>query len=252
MLKIRTRHIQSCAVVCAMGIIATSQAAAADPQDRFEPYNRSMFNFNKGVDKVVLTPVATGYQIVIPDLARQGIHNAFMNVDSIPIVINDFLQAKGNRGTRDLWRLFFNTTFGCFGLFDIATPMGIPREENDFGLTLATWGYKNSNYFIIPILGPSTVRDTIGLGVDYEFLTIYPYIDDDEVRYSLVILDLIQRRADAFQYQKLIDQASLDPYVFQRNAYMQKRDYKINRGEDSNTDTAHETNANDKDPYAAY
>lgn len=247
--KIWGQYSLALTAVLTLGIAVEASAATTDNPDRFESYNRSMFHFNDGLDKVVLTPIATGYQIVVPELAQKGIHNEFNNIDSVPIIINDVLQVRLNQTARDLWRLFFNLTFGFLGLYDVGNQIGLPKKDNDFGLTLARWGYKHSNYFILPVLGPGTVRDSIGKGVDYELLSVYPYIDNKTVRYSLVGLDFIQTRADLLQYQNAINQASLDPYIFQRNAYLQKRQYDINQlsGEDKD----HETNANNDDPYVA-
>ena len=246
--SIRKWKKQSIVLICA-GVLTTG-AYAAENQDRFEAYNRSMAHFNDGLDKVVLTPVATGYQIVVPDMARKGIHNEFNNIDSIPVIINDVLQAKGNQCARDLWRLFFNMTFGVLGLVDVSSQMGLPKHSNDFGLTLAQWGYKNSSYFVLPVFGPSTVRDGLGLGVDMGVLSVYPYIHNKRVRYSAAGLDFIQWRADMLKYQNLIDQASLDPYLFQRDAYLQKRTHAVNNPSDK--DAADDSNAsNNDDPYTA-
>lgn len=238
---------QSMVLLCAW--LLTTTAYAAENQDRFESYNRSMTHFNDGLDKVVLTPVATGYKIVVPDIARKGIHNEFNNIDSVPVIINDLLQAKGNQCMRDFWRVFFNMTFGVLGLVDVASQMGLPKHSNDFGLTLAQWGYKNSSYFVLPVFGPSTVRDSLGLGVDYEVFSVYPHIHSKRLRYSATGLDFIQWRADLLKYQNLIDQASLDPYLFQRDAYLQKRTHAINNPADK--DEADDINANnhDDDPY---
>jgi phospholipid-binding lipoprotein MlaA len=217
-----------------------AHAESEAQQDRFEAYNRRMFAFNQGADKVVFTPIATGYNVVVPGFARTGIHHVFSNIDSVPIIINDFLQLKGNQGARDLWRLFFNTTFGVLGIFDVASKMGLPAQDNDFGVTLAQWGYKDSHYFILPFLGPSTVRDGIGTTIDYNFLMVYPYINDRTTEYSLIGLDFVQRRADLLRYQNLINQASVDQYVFQRDAFMQKRAYTLKNllGKDSNDASA--------------
>lgn len=245
--KIWGQYRSALAILLAFGIAGAASAATTDNPDRFESYNRSVFHFNDGLDKVVLTPIATGYQLVVPELAQKGIHNEFNNIDSVPIIINDILQVRLNQTARDLWRLFFNLTFGFLGLYDVGSQIGLPKKDNDFGLTLARWGYKNSNYFILPIFGPGTVRDGIGKGVDYELLSVYPYIDNRPLRYGLVGLDFVQRRADLLQYQNLIDQASLDPYVFQRNAYLQKRTYDINHL--SGKDEDHEANSSNDDPY---
>ena len=228
---------------CFLPSISQATSAVKDP---YEPYNRVMFNFNRDIDLLIMTPVASMYKTFLPNIAQEGIHNAFNNLDSVPVIINDALQFKVYQFAQDTWRLFFNTTFGILGLFDVASKIGLPSHDNDFGMTLATWGYKNSNYFIIPFFGSSTIRDAIGFGVDSQFFTVYSYLDEVSLRNYLLALDFIQNRADKLQYQPLIDQAALDQYIFMRDAYMQRRTHVINR---NNSKDPNDNGYSNDDPF---
>jgi phospholipid-binding lipoprotein MlaA len=210
-----------------LSMASTSQAV--NPDDPYESFNRVMYNFNDFIDKAILKPVATAYNKVIPKPVVKGIGNIFNNIDTIPTVINDVLQANFYQASSDTWRFAINTTVGIGGFFEVADKMGLERNSEDLGLTLAQWGWKNSNYLVLPFLGPTTVRDGLAWPVNYEFFTIYPYIHPLGVRYSIYSLYIISKRAEALRFQDVIEQASLDRYVFMRDAYMQHRRYKIER-----------------------
>ena len=198
---------------------------SATPRDPYQNYNRHAYKLNDTLDKVIFKPVASAYSTILPNPVRKSISNFFGNLATIPTIANDLLQAKFEQATSDSWRLFFNTTLGIGGLFDIATKMGLPEHYEDLGLTLAHWGYTSSAYLVLPILGPSTVRDAITLPIHYSYLTVYPYIQDKTVSYSLVGLNFVSKRADLLDFDGTIQQASIDPYRFQRNAYLQRREY---------------------------
>lgn len=198
-----------------------------NPQDPFEPFNRTMFNMNEGIDKVILKPTATIYNKIVPKPLNKGIANAYNNIDTIPTVINDILQLNFYWTARDAWRLGINSTIGILGLFDVGSYLGVKLHKNDFGLTLARWGCKNSNYLVLPFFGSSTVRDGIGIPVDYFYFSIYPHIYPPTVRYSLYALGVVQRRAQLLQLEPIFEEAALDKYVFMRDAYLQNRAYQI-------------------------
>lgn len=200
-----------------------------NPKDPFEPFNRVMFNFNEALDKVILKPVATLYNKIVPKPLAKGIGNFFANMNMVPTVANDLLQANFYQATSDAWRLGVNSTIGVVGLFDFATDIGLEPNTEDFGLTLAQWGYKNSNYLVLPFFGPSTTRDTLGLPVNYFYLSVYPYIEPVNVRYRIYALGIVSRRADLLHYQGVFEQAAVDKYIFIRDAYMQRRAYLIQR-----------------------
>lgn len=205
-----------------------------NPRDPYEPFNRVMYNFNDFLDNAILKPVATFYTKVVPKPVVKGVSNFFFNIDTIPTVINDVLQANLYQATSDFWRLAINTTAGIGGFFDVATTIGLEPNKEDFGLTLARWGYTNSNYLVLPFFGPSTLRDGIGLPVDYYAFSIYPRITPTRNRYALYGLSVVVRRADLLRFQGVLDQAALDRYVFIREAYIQRRNYLIQRNKELN------------------
>lgn len=202
----------------------------ANPEDPYEPFNRVMFTFNDYFDRFVLKPVATVYNKITPKPLAKGFSNFFNNIDTIPTVINDVLQGNLYQATSDAWRLAINSTIGILGFFDVAERMGLEPNSEDFGLTLAQWGYKNSNYLVLPFMGPGTVRDsTIGFPVNYYYMSLYPYIRPINLQYRLYFANIIVKRADLLRYQSVMEQVSIDKYVFMRNAYMQHRAYLIER-----------------------
>lgn len=201
-------------------------------KDPYERFNRVMFRFNDALDQFILKPVANVYNAILPKPITKGIGNIFANIDTIPTVFNDVLQANIYQATSDAWRLVINSTVGILGFFDVAAQIGLEPNKEDFGLTLAQWGYKDSNYLVVPFLGPSTPRDALGWPVDYYAFSIYPYIHPKIRRYELYALGVVSRRADLLRYQNVMEQLSVDKYVFLRNAYMQRRAYLIQRNKE--------------------
>jgi phospholipid-binding lipoprotein MlaA len=200
--------------------------------DPYEHFNRAMFQFNEVVDKLILKPAATLYSKIVPKPLSKGLSNAFNNIDTIPTVINDLLQANFYQAANDFWRLALNSTVGILGFFDLASTIGLEPNKEDFGLTLAQWGYKNSNYLVLPFLGPGTVRDQIGRPINYQFFTIYPYIYPIRTRYEFYFSSFVVKRAELLHYQNVLGQASLDDYTFVRDAYMQRRTYQMQRNKE--------------------
>jgi len=211
---------------------ATQLISAGEPVDPYEPFNRVMFRFNDTVDKVLLKPLATLYLAIVPKPAVTGIRNFFSNVDTLPTIPNDILQGNFYQGIRDTWRLLINTTVGLLGFFDPATHIGLGPNKEDFGLTLAQWGYHHSGYLVIPFLGPTTTRDLIGFPIDYYFFSIYPHINPTRTRYELYGLGVLSRRAELLSYENVMEQAAIDRYVFMRDAWMQRRAWLINRNKE--------------------
>jgi phospholipid-binding lipoprotein MlaA len=211
---------------------SSAATAAANDQDPYEGYNRIMFDFNEHFDTLIAKPIARFYNAIMPRPLNEGVHNFFNNINTITTVANDLLQANFYQATNDTWRLGINSTVGVLGFFDIASRMQLKPYQNDFGLTLAKWGVTESNYLVLPILGPSTPRDLVGIPVDYFAFSVYPYVHPDSRRYGLLALSMIDTRAQLLKKQSLIDEVSLDKYTFVRNAYMQNRAYKIKQNED--------------------
>jgi len=219
-----------------IGITAYAATTYHDPADPYENYNRHAFKLNQKLDQVAFKPLATTYNTVLPWPAKKGISNFFNNLNMVPTIINDILQGNLHNTASDSWRLLINSTVGVLGLVDVASDINLPQHSEDLGLTLAKWGYTNSHYLVLPIFGPSTVRDGLALPVDYEVTSVYPYIYPISARYSLVSLNFISKRAQLLDFQDVIDQASLDPYAFQRNAYLQRRAYLIEQNSPESKD----------------
>lgn len=200
-----------------------------NPKDPYEPFNRVMYHFNDLFDKLLLKPVATFYNIVVPKPITKGISNIFSNIDNIPTIANDILQFNFYQAASDTWRLAINTTVGIGGFFDVAASLGLERNYEDLGLTLARWGWVNSNYLVVPFLGPTTVRDVLAWPVNYQYLTVYPYVYPIALRYQIYITSIVSMRAELLRYSDVLDNVSFDKYVFMRDAFLQRRVYKIDR-----------------------
>jgi phospholipid-binding lipoprotein MlaA len=203
--------------------------STADPRDPFERYNRAMFSFNKTVDDKVLKPVATGYVDVIPDLVRTAIGNFFGNIGDVWTAVNNYLQGKPRDGTNDLARVVLNSTFGIVGLIDVATPAGLVQHEEDFGQTLGVWGVKSGPYLVLPILGASTVRDGLVRPLDL-YADPITQINGAGVENSLRALRLVDDRATLLYSTRMMEDAALDPYLFVRDAYLQRRESRVRDG----------------------
>lgn len=193
-----------------------------NPQDPFEPYNRVMFKFNYKTDRLFIRPVAHLYTKTVPAPIQGSLTNLVDNVDTIPTIANDLLQFDMGHAVVDAMRLAINTTFGFCGVMDIAERLGLQKHRNDFGLTLAKWGYRKTQYFVIPLLGPSTVRDALALIPNGYAFTIWPYINPKGLRYSLLLASYVPLRVKFLPADRLVD-AAFDPYIFVRNAYLQIR-----------------------------
>ena len=196
--------------------------------DPLSQYNRTMFKINDKLDKYLIKPVAELYNKIIPRPLNLGVDNFFNNLLGTQIIVNDLLQANFYQSTRDSWRFAIDTTVGVGGFFDIGDRVGLPYEQNGVGLTLAKWGYVNSSYLVLPLLGSSTIRDAISLPIDY-FLTPIPYVANIALRNSLFGLGLLDKRALFLGFQGVYNEMALDPYIFMRNAYLQRRTYLIKR-----------------------
>jgi len=208
------------------GCVSTANHA---PDDPYEGFNRAMFSFNRGLDKVILRPVAKTYDFVLPAPAKKGVSNFFSNIGDVSNIPNDLLQANFIHAGDDLFRVVINTTAGIGGLFDVASKAGLQKNYEDFGLTLAQWGAKDTHYLVLPVFGSSTFRDAPALIVDYGLDPI-SYIEPDGYRYAALGLRVIDKRSKLLGSDRLVDEA-FDPYVFVRDAYLQRRVYLMNQNE---------------------
>jgi phospholipid-binding lipoprotein MlaA len=206
----------------AIGGCSSIPEAQRDPRDPWQPYNRAMFKFNTDFDNAFLKPAAQGYQYITPEPLNRGITNFFNNIADVTSAVNNTLQFKLSRAGSDVGRVVVNTTAGIAGFFDVATNIGIPSYKEDFGQTLGYWGFGAGPFFVLPILGPSSVRDTVGLAGDVVVDPLFN-LKEDEVYWGLVVLRAIDKRAGLLAAGDLVDEAALDRYAFVRDAYLQRR-----------------------------
>lgn len=208
-------------------------ACATANKDPLEGMNRGIYKFNDVADRVLLKPVATAYKTVTPSPIRKGFNNFFNNLGSITTVLNDLLQLKFANAFTDAGRFIINSTFGLAGFIDVASMDNIPNRKEDFGQTLGYWGVGNGAYLVLPFLGPSTLRDTSGLVFDTvttDPITYTHNIGEIRLHNQLRAAQLIDRRTELLDAKDFVDEASLDPYAFTRDAYLQRRDTLVNDG----------------------
>lgn len=222
-------------LLCA-GIISLSamQPVFADDQeiDPWQGFNRAMFSFNDGLDTYALKPIAKGYKSVVPEMAQQGVGNFFSNLADVGTMLNNVLQGKFTRAGQDFARVTFNTTFGLAGLIDVSTPMGIDKHNEDFGQTFGYWGAESGPYLVLPLFGPTTVRDGIGMVPD-SLVDPLGQWEDNGAKNALYAVRIIDTRAGLLESESLI---SGDKYTFIRDAYLQKREYEISDGDTEDYD----------------
>lgn len=194
----------------------------ANPRDPLEPFNRGVYQFNEAVDKAVLKPVARVYRDTLPDRIRQGIGNVFSNLEDVWSIVNNALQFKGRATIDSLKRVGVNTFVGWGGIFDVATEMDIEKHTRDFGHTLGYWGMAPGPYLVLPLLGSSTLRDTIALPVDFKG-DLVANISNVPTRNTTAAVRVIDTRSALLKASVMLEQAALDPYLFTRDAYLQRR-----------------------------
>ncbi len=240
--RLRTaRRLAAPLVLSALALAVTGCAATGDAAQRpestadpLERVNRGVFGFNRAADKVLLRPVARGYRAITPRLVRKGVNNLFDTLSIPRTLVSNLLQGKGKAAVEDVARLLVNVTVGLGGLIDVASRQGIPKNDEDFGQTLAVWGVQSGPYLMVPILGAYTLRDGFGELGDWPLRPV-PYIDDSDTRVALEGLYLVHRRTQLLATDSLVDGA-LDPYVFVREAYLQRRQFLIHDGNPPDAD----------------
>lgn len=207
-------------------LLVTGAAGCAttgnDARDPFEGFNRTIYSFNDGFDQAIGKPVATVYRDVLPAQIRTWVRNFFANIADIWIGANDLLQGKPNDAVGDWARFAFNTTVGVFGINDVASDMGIEKHDEDFGLTFGHWGFEDGAYLVWPILGSSSVRDSAGLVLDIYTDPVAQH-KPVRVRNAMILTRAVGKRADLLDASRILEEAALDKYVFQRDAYLQRR-----------------------------
>lgn len=220
--------VQGLCLVLAVGGCASIPPDQRDPGDRFEAGNRSVYHFNEELDRAALKPVSKAYVEYIPRPVRTATSNFFHNLRYLDTVLNGFLQGKVAQGSSDLARFGINSTIGIVGLFDVASKLGLPSHDEDFGQTLAVWGAGPGEYLVYPLIGPSGVRDTGGVVVS--MLTNPIFYIASPVAIPLGIISVIDLRARNEGFTRFRDAAALDPYIFTRESYLQYRQFEIYDG----------------------
>lgn len=222
------------ALMVCLGTLLCSVAMAQEVdnnRDPLEGVNRAVYRFNAELDRIVFKPVAEQYAHYLPEPARNCVGNVFGNAADVGTAVNNLLQGKLADALSDVCRIAINSTIGIFGCFDFASDMGFIKHKEDFGQTLAVWGVGTGPYLMLPFLGPSTLRDSIGLfGVDTR-LDAVRQMDHIPTRNEALGLRVIDQRANLLNASNLIENAALDPYVFLRDAYFQRRNSQVYDGE---------------------
>jgi len=219
---------------------ATQDAPTPGPRvrnrlDPWESWNRKVFNFNEKLDENLLRPVATAYSDLVPQPARQAVDNFFGNFSDAWSAVNLFLQGRLKNGATQTMRVAVNSVFGIGGLIDIATPAGLEKTSEDLGRTLGYWGVKTGPYIVWPVLGPSSLRDSVTLPVNIYYSPAY-LVDDGEYKFAISALQLINTRANLLRVTDMLDGIALDKYTFVRDAYLQRRNIKTHKEQEEDDD----------------
>jgi phospholipid-binding lipoprotein MlaA len=222
-----TRLLFLLAVAC----LISGCASGPNPKDPYEKFNRKVHAFNEGFDKVLAKPAAKAYDKVLPDIVQTGIGNFFSNLGVLVTTLNDAAQLKGSKVPVDLMRFTTNLVFGLGGLLDVATELKIENRNEDFGQTLGYWGVGSGPYLVLPILGPSSVRDGIALPVDYYAYPTAYAVDEPREKNSFTAVRFIDARAKLLSAGDFLEQSGMDKYSFIRDALIQRREYQVHDGE---------------------
>jgi phospholipid-binding lipoprotein MlaA len=214
--------LRQLAAITVLGLAGCASTADSDPRDPLEPMNRAVYRFNEVVDEAVAKPVAIAYRDVVPAPARGFVRNFFGNIADVFIGANNLLQGKVGDGLLDWFRVAVNTVMGPLGINDWASEMGIEKHNEDFGQTFGWWGAGPGPYLVLPILGSSTVRDGVGTAID---MAVDPVgeVSPIRLRNTMVVTRLVGVRADLLDASRILEEAALDKYTFQRDFYLQRR-----------------------------
>jgi phospholipid-binding lipoprotein MlaA len=227
----RTMRASTVVLAAALAVGGCATVQTPSKQDPLEGFNRTMFQVNDTLDRYAMKPVAQAYNWALPQFVRDRVSSFFSNVGDVYVAANNLLQGKITDGTEDIMRVAINSTFGLGGLFDFASQARLPKHQGDFGLTLGHYGVPAGPYLVLPLLGPSTVRDTAGLVVDLEVGDLLTYMRPIWLRTTLYGVRIVSTRAAFLGTTDLLAAAALDKYSFVRNAYLQRRQYLITGGQ---------------------
>ena len=222
----------------ALSACATKDPASLAQNDPWEPSNRAVFDFDIQLDHAVARPVAKFYRSAVPEVARDGIHNALTNLNAPVVLVNDTLQLDADKATNTFGRFMVNSTVGLGGLIDVASKMGIPYHDNDFGITLGKAGSAEGSYLVLPFVGPKPPRDLVGEGVDIAFDPLTYMSWNDSTLYMMIRtgLGVVDTRAANIDSVEAIERSSIDFYATTRSLYRQNRAAQINDNKLENSD----------------
>lgn len=226
--SLRPRTLMAAVALATLSACATGPNAVS--RDPLEPMNREIHRINEDLDAGIIKPVAQLYSDYVPSPVQTAVGNVFSNLSDVYSAVNNLLQAKPGRAAEDTMRVAINSVFGLGGLIDIATPAGLPKYKEDFGQTLGYWGIPAGPYLVLPLLGPSSVRDTVGIAVDMQLQPLW-YLDNSAVTYPMAGLFVVDKRARLLGATSLLDAAALDKYSFLRDSYLQRRQYLVYDGD---------------------
>jgi phospholipid-binding lipoprotein MlaA len=244
------RRRGTCALLAAVLTGLGGCAIGPNPRDPFEPYNRKMMEFNEDVDALALKPAATAYRRVLPPVVRTGVSNFFANLGDAWSFVNSLLQFRLQDAAENFMRVNVNTLFGLGGILDFASEMHIERHKEDFGQTLGRWGVPAGPYLVLPLLGPSTLRDASALPIDRNAHPVH-FVEPWNTRYGLYVLQAVDARSNLLRASSVLDEAALDKYSFTRDAHLQRRRAEIFDRETDKTNTSGQEPKADGEPAAA-
>jgi len=224
-----TRQVGKAALIAVAAGLLGGCATSGNPKDPIEGFNRAMFGINEGLDQVIIRPVSSGYEALLPSPIQTGVANFFSNIADLMIGVNNLLQGKPAQAASDAGRVIVNTTVGFLGILDVASTMGMEKHEEDVGQTFGRWGMDDGAYIVLPFFGPRTVRDTIGLVFDV-YTDPVAHVDHIPTRNTLLATRIISDRAELLKADKVIEEAALDKYSYVRDAYLQRRQSLIHDG----------------------
>ena len=213
-----------------VGCASIPEGQPRSKKDPWELVNRNVFSFNESIDKYAIKPITKVYEFIFPVYVRERFSNVFANVGDVYTAVNQLLQGKPKTAVEDLTRVIVNTTFGIGGIFDVATEAGLEKHSEDFGQTFGVWGIKDGPYMMLPLLGPSNVRDTVGWAFDIQTDILLTYIDNIPVRNAITGIRIVDQRSKYLSSTSLLGEAAFDKYTFIRDAYIQRRRNRIYDG----------------------
>ncbi len=243
--SIASRTIFIWASVLLLALTGCATGPNANPRDPLEPYNRAMSSFNDGVDRAVLKPVAKAYVAVTPAIVRTGVTNFFGNLQDGWTFVNSVLQLRPLKAVESITRFSMNTFFGLGGLLDVAGEAGIPKHNEDLGKTLGRWGVPSGPYLVLPIFGPSTVRDALTITAETAYDPVSA-INPTSARNAVTVVRLVNSRSKYLRLGNLLDEAALDKYTFTRDAFLAKRNADVARSANREIDDTQEAETSDK------